>query len=294
MEVKEQINKIEWNKEVEHPFQTTFYNTISEVENPRYFISSNGEKLLFFISNIWRIKIATVYFPKPDLDLLEEFINWCKKNKYICKISLYDKLKLNGVTLDEDITSIIDLENPIFTSGINRNIKKAHRENLLFKKLNNLSEWINAAEIHASLIKRKKSEGKAENYLNLYCKLFPLNNKCLHLFGAFLKDKLISSLMIFYYKDYGVYSKASTVENYYSYAPAPFLIKHACDYEKTKFKFLDMVMGHSAKYRKKGQKYRIIQFKKRFGEVKPIYIYSSPFYSRIRKVFNKLRIYSED
>lgn len=267
-----------------HPFQTSEVSLVNSLPPVNVYDHKFG-KIYYVVKRIFGFNLAVCYYPIPSEELLTDFISFIKSKRMFYKILVYDNINLPGAR-DKTFTQFLDTSNPEFSKGIRCNIKAAEKHGLVFKKLENKEEWDAMALIHSLMSDSKKLNNSFYEYQTHYSTMFELNNKSLHAFGAYLNDKLISAVVVFYNGNYGVYSKSVTLPDCYKYQPTSFLLKNICDYEKDNFRFLDMDLGENVKSFKDVQKLAIVKFKQQFGYDIPVYVYMSKFYSVVKRIFD--------
>lgn len=289
MEIRENIeNGPSWDENQKHPYQMSVIKDLQPNLKFRFFISSSGQKYLFYITRLGPIKIANLRFPNLEKESILEFIEFCKKNHYVYYISTFERLDYLSSFIN-GFTNVLDLNNIKLKKSIRCNIKKAIKENVKIRKLDESKFWEIQNEIHNSLMTRKGISFDSEYRKNMYGSLCRYNNKSTILYGAFHNDKMISGVVILYTKDFGLYLKTATLKEYYSYSPGPLIIQKICEQEKGRFAQLDMNLGVDAIFKSSKEEIsKIIHFKKQFGEERKVYIYAPKWFINLKNIKTKV------
>ncbi len=277
-----------WDSKQEHPCQTRAYISTQEESKYRFFSARNGKNIAFFLTKFGPFTIANALFPSNNKAALQEFLAACSKKLWLPMVVSYKKMPFLGFS-DEAFTYLVDTKNISYAHGIKYNLRQAEKNKVEVRKVENWEGFAEFNDVHNSLLKRKGIPFDPSKREQMYKKLFALNNKGALLYGAFEGDKMIAGLVVTYAGNYGLFTKAATLEEFYSHAPLPLLITQVCEREKNRFEWLDMNVGIGGKYESKGHVFNIIKFKKQFGKRVPVYVHMPSWLYAARQAYLRIK-----
>ncbi len=281
-ELARPIDKNEWNKNQLHPYQLTIFSEIQELDY-HFFESSNHHKYLFYLTRFGPFKLARMLFPNVDKASLLEFVVFCKSKGYVFMISLLESVDYLGLC-EQGFTQLIDTKNVSIEKSARCNIKKALKEGITVRKIDDIAGWHALNDIHNTLLERKSIRLNPATRLRMYDALFAENNVHCLLYGGFVENKLISGVVVCIAKKYALYTKAATLDDFYSLAPGPLIIKTLSENLNDRVDFVDMNVGVDGVFKEGGEIGRIIRFKKQFGQAHPVFTYMPWWLLLLRKV----------
>ena len=247
------------------------------------FVSSSGKRLQYYVTRGGLFTVAHLLFPSADEPSLREFVSFCRRKFLIYKISLFEESSWLG-SPRKSSTQWIDTSNVVVEKGIKYNIRKAEKEGVSVRKLDDHEWWMTLNDIHNELL---SSEGKPvdiKKRKEMYEVLESHNNESTLSYGAFHQGLMIAGIVVSFTKDVGLLTTLATRQDAYSLAPNPLLITKMCELERERFRWFDMNVGVDAEEKQDEKIKRIIAFKRRFGVEKNIFTYTPRWFFLAQKV----------
>jgi len=253
----------------------------------KYFIYVYGNKYLIFTKKkLGFLIFAKVLLPDNDFELIEKFVLYCKKKRWIYYI--LSEYKFNDLIYEKPspYTYKFTIGESKIKKGQKCNIKKAKKEGVVCKVLSTENEWRDFIEIYNLVFK----DGQSILEKN-FKKIFSLKDKNFILIGAYLNEKLISGTLYYIIKDEAILKIQATDLDSYNCAPVPLSFKYALEvFNERKIKKLDLNVGFGANFHKENSKaFQINKFKSRWGDKVEYYYYMPKLFAKIISIIRKVK-----